>query len=102
MIQSDLANLLDLGKAALGGLLDRLEASQFIERRPDGTDRRVKRVYLTTKGAKMGLDMRAQSHELSEQIFRGLDAQSRRALSESLAVVKRNLVALRAAESSEG
>ena len=30
MIQSDLANVLDIGKAALGGLIDRLEASRFI------------------------------------------------------------------------
>ncbi len=36
MIQSDLANVLDIGKAALGGLIDRLEASKFIERRADG------------------------------------------------------------------
>lgn len=49
MIQSDLANVLDIGKAALGGLIDRLEVSKFIERRSDDTDRRVKRIYLTTK-----------------------------------------------------
>src|SRR5437763_13380309 len=40
MIQSDLAGMLDIGKAALGGLLDRLEASGLIERRADEADRR--------------------------------------------------------------
>ena len=53
MIQSDLAGLLNIGKAALGGLIDRLETSKFIERRPDLTDRRAKRIYLTNLGAQM-------------------------------------------------
>ena len=53
MIQSDLANLLDIGKAALGGLIERLEASSFIERRANDHDRRVERVYLFSGGMKI-------------------------------------------------
>ncbi len=45
--QSELADLLDIEKAALGRLLDRLEAKNWIERRDDAADRRAKRVYLT-------------------------------------------------------
>ena len=45
--QTELADVLDIGKVALGGLLDRLEAKGWVERRPDATDRRAKRVYLT-------------------------------------------------------
>ena len=101
MIQSDLASVLDLGKAALGGLLDRLEASQMIERRADGTDRRVKRVYLTGKGGQTVQSMRAKSHEVSEQILSGLSIEARRKLADDLALVKSNLVALRA-ESGAG
>lgn len=96
MIQSDLANVLDLGKAALGGLLDRLEASALIERRSDDTDRRVKRIHLTNKGAQTIQDMQAKSHDLSEQILAGLSAEGRKALAESLALIKSNLLALRA------
>jgi DNA-binding MarR family transcriptional regulator len=95
MIQSDLANVLDLGKAALGGLLDRLEATQLIERRPDGKDRRVKRVYLTAKGAQAIAAMRVKSHEVSERILEGLGLEARRALAEHLALVKANLLAIR-------
>ncbi len=95
MIQSDLASVLDLGKAALGGLLDRLEASQFIERRPDATDRRVKRIHLTTNGSQTVHDMVVKSHEMSERILNGLSIEARRALVENLAIVKANLLALR-------
>lgn len=95
MIQSDLANMLDLGKAALGGLLDRLEASQLIERRADETDRRVKRIHLTARGTQAIQEMRSRSHDVSERVLQGLDERARQALADSLAVVKANLLALR-------
>lgn len=95
MIQSDLANVLDLGKAALGGLLDRLEASRLIERRADETDRRAKRIYLTAKGGQAIQEMRVKGHEVSERILEGLDLNARRELADNLALVKANLVAMR-------
>ena len=97
MIQSDLANVLDIGKAALGGLIDRLEASKFIERRADETDRRVKRIHLTSKGTQIITEMRSRSHDMSERILEGLDNESRHALVDMLSVVKRNLLAIKGA-----
>ncbi|MCK8683345.1 MarR family winged helix-turn-helix transcriptional regulator [Pseudomonas umsongensis] len=95
MIQSDLANVLDLGKAALGGLIDRLEATSVIQRRPDATDRRVKRVYLTSKGQQTVKEMRELSHGMSEQILEGLDHDQRLALADMLTLVKQNLLAIK-------
>jgi len=95
MIQSDLADLLDLGKAALGGLVDRLEASEFIERRPDSTDRRAKRVFLTRKGNQMVKEMHQMSHEMSEQILDGFDHEERLQLADLLMRVKKNLVLIK-------
>lgn len=92
MIQSDLANVLDLGKAALGGLVDRLESAGFIERRPDSTDRRVKRVYLSTKGSQVVQEMRIRSHEMSERVLDGLSREQRQALADMLTLVKKNLI----------
>ena len=46
MSQVALADELDLGKVALGQLIDRLEKTGFVSRRADEEDRRVKRVYL--------------------------------------------------------
>lgn len=95
MIQSDLASLLDLGKAALGGLIDRLESSEFIERRPDVSDRRVKRVHLTRKGNQMVKEMSGLSHEMSEQILDGFDQEERLQLADLLMRVKENLLLIK-------
>lgn len=95
MIQSDLASALDLGRAALGGLIDRLEAAGFIERRPDDTDRRVKRVYLSTQGNQVVKEMSVRSHEMSERILVGLDRKSRYELADRLLLVKKNLLAIK-------
>ncbi len=45
--QSELAEILDVQPITLTRLLDRLCANGLIERRPDRTDRRAKRLYLT-------------------------------------------------------
>jgi len=92
MIQSDLAGLLDLGKAALGGLIDRLEASGFIKRHSDSGDRRAKRVYLSARGAQMVREMGRLSHQMSEQILEGLDRDARHSLADMLGLVKANLL----------
>lgn len=44
--QSRLAEEAEIAPAPLGRLLDRLEDQKIIERRPDPTDRRAKRIYL--------------------------------------------------------
>lgn len=95
MIQSDLANVLDIGKAALGGLIDRLEVPGFIERRADDHDRRVKRIYLTAKGTQIIAEMRSRSHEMSERILDGLTTEARHSLVDMLALVKRNLLTIK-------
>lgn len=95
MIQSDLANILELGKAALGGLIDRLESSGLVERRADEIDRRAKRVYLSSMGTHLIAEMRVKSHELSERMLQGLDLPSRKLLADMLAQVKHNLLTIR-------
>ena len=61
----------------------------------DDTDRRVKRIYLTSKGTQMIVEMRSRSHDMSERILDGLDTKSRHALVDMLALVKRNLLAIK-------
>jgi len=50
MTQTVLADALDLTKPAIGGLLERMETSGIIERRPDESDARIRRVHLTSAG----------------------------------------------------
>lgn len=94
MIQSDLAAELELGKASLGGLIDRLEASGLVQRQPDDTDRRVKRVFLSVKATLIVKEMSLRSHEMSERILDGLSRPEREELSRLLLQVKRNLRAI--------
>ncbi|WP_213956843.1 MarR family transcriptional regulator [Variovorax sp. dw_954] len=99
MIQTDLANVLELGKAPLGGLLDRLELSGLVERRSDPADRRAKRIFLSARGLELIAHMSRQSHAMSERMLEGLGPAARVALADLLMKVKRNLVALKAEES---
>ena len=98
MIQTDLANVLELGKAPLGGLLDRLEAAGMVERRSDPIDRRAKRIHLSDKGLQLIAHMSRQSHAMSERMLDGLDPDSRVALADMLMKVKLNLLALKTEE----
>lgn len=95
MIQSDLAGMLELGKAALGGLIDRLEASGFIMRRPDEADRRVKRIFLSARGSQLIKEMVKRNHDMSELMFKDLSTEDRYRLADMLMHVKRNLVSIR-------
>lgn len=92
MSQSDLADVLELGRAALGGLVDRLEATELVRRESTPADRRTKLVFLTDKGRGMIDTMRGQSDRMSEVILAGLNDDDRLRLTEMLTTVKRNLL----------
>ncbi len=47
---SELARGANMSAQAMGELVDDLEALQYVERRPDPTDRRAKLIVLTAKG----------------------------------------------------
>ena len=57
--QVALARLLGIGTVAVSGMVDRLEAADWVERRPDGKDRRTKRVFLKASAT-------SKKHVLSE------------------------------------
>ena len=85
---------MDLGKVALGGLIDRLEDRGFVERKADESDRRINRVFLTRKGnqvldrmAKIGMDMNAK-------VMRGISLERQHMLAVTLHEMKENLIAL--------
>ena len=51
LTQSDLAKLMQMGRASLGKLLERMEAKAWIERHSDVNDNRVRRVFVGSKAA---------------------------------------------------
>lgn len=88
--QTRLAEELDIGKVALGGLLDRLEARGWIERRPDPSDRRAKRVYLTDAGRPLIAEMQERAREVHRQMIDGFDRTERDQLVALLSRAKLN------------
>lgn len=90
--QSELAHILDMGKVSVGGLIDRLEESQWVERRADPKDRRVNRIYLTDKAHEIDDQMTKTGYILIDQTLRNLSTDERETLVNLLIAVKRNLL----------
>jgi DNA-binding MarR family transcriptional regulator len=91
--QTELSSILDIERATLGRLLDRLEAKGWLERRPHPNDRRVKRVYLTGEVELLMQTMRAMAAEVRGQALAGIAAQEQEQLLGLLAKVKGNMLA---------
>ncbi len=91
MIQTDLARLLDVGKVTVGGLIDRLEASGHVERRPDPVDRRIKRIFITDRGYEVIEQMRNVGRDLNSIILKGVPPDEVQVAEEVLRRMKDNL-----------
>ena len=91
--QTQLAEELDIGKVALGGLLDRLEARRWIERRPDPDDRRAKRVFLTETGRPLITEMQERARLVHRQMVDGFTEDERDLLVALLTRAKSNFSA---------
>ncbi len=90
-IQSDLADILEIEKATLGRLLDRMEQKGWVRREADTVDRRAKRVYLTREVEPAIKAMRAEAAELRRDALAGMSATQRETFVDLLLLVKTNL-----------
>lgn len=97
MKQTELASILDIGKVALGGLLDRLEAAGHIERRADPVDRRAKRIVMTAKGKKILTKMTVRGKKLNDAIYCDLTAEEIDIAEDIMSRMKQRLIAMDAA-----
>ena len=100
MTQSRLAEELDLGKVAVGGLIERLEKSGLLRREADATDLRVNRVFLEPKSKQLIARMRKVSHRMNQQILAGLADAELEIAATTLDAMKRNILAY--LQSSDG
>jgi DNA-binding MarR family transcriptional regulator len=92
--QTQLANELDVGKVAVGALIDRLEASGFVIRQADPVDRRVKRVYVTKQAKGFLEKLRKETDKFNTKIVNGIGRSQLEAISDGLLAMKRNLLAM--------
>ena len=92
--QTQLANELDVGKVALGALIDRLEAAGFVFRQSDPVDRRVKRVYLTKQSMDFLKLIRKETDRFNAFLVEGIDGADLETTSETLIAMKRRLLSM--------
>lgn len=92
--QTELAEVLEIEKATLGRLLDRLQAKGWVRRTHDARDRRIWRVRLTKEVEPALRTMRAIAAELRRDALAGLSAAERERFVDSLLAIKANLLRL--------
>jgi DNA-binding MarR family transcriptional regulator len=88
--QSELADILQMGRASAGKLLDRMEEKGWVERRSDKTDHRVRRVYLSAGAAPAMNVMGAQGEELFRKLLAGLSRDQVHAMIAGMRLIRRN------------
>jgi DNA-binding MarR family transcriptional regulator len=94
LMQTELAAVLSLGKVALGGLLDRLEAIGAITRTADPIDRRAKRIVMTPFGADLLVRSKKYAAIINEQVMVGVSSAEIAMAEDILDRMKQRLIEL--------
>lgn len=102
MTQAELARLLGLGKVAVGGMVDRLEAAGLVVRTADAADRRIKRVHVTARGSRVLERMVAVGRDLNRSVLRGLSREDLEATDRVLTALGKRLRAMQNGGPVEG
>lgn len=89
--QSDLAKMLDIERATLGRLLDRLEAKEWIYRQSDTEDRRINRVYLAEPAGPTMQTMRREAKRTLDSALSPLDEKEQGQMFDMLQRMKAGL-----------
>lgn len=89
--QSELAAILEVERATLGRLLDRLERKGWVRREDDARDRRAWRLYLTPAAEPAMRGLRQHAKKLRSDALAGLSAKERERFVDTLLAIKANL-----------
>ena len=94
MMQTQLADVLEVGKASLGDVIEGLETAGWVDRRPDPSDKRAKRVYLTRPAQTLIKRMTKMEHEFNSQILTDLSPVERADMMRNLLKIKHAIARL--------
>jgi DNA-binding MarR family transcriptional regulator len=75
--QGGLAEMIEVEPITLGRMVDRLQDAELVERRPDPTDRRAWRLFLTAKAQVLLDQLKPLAAETIESALEGLSEQDR-------------------------
>lgn len=91
--QSQISDELEIEKSTTGRLIDQVERSGWIERRPIPGDRRLWGIHLTDQARQLIAEVESVVLNTRAEMLRGLSAEQQQHLSEVLQTVKSNLSA---------
>ncbi len=92
--QTNLADRLGIGRAAIGSVIDQLEARALVERLPNPDDRRVWRVGITPTGSAMATRIADVDAVLRAELRHGIGREERQALAWVMTRLQHNLDAV--------
>ncbi len=76
--QARLAELAELEPMTMVRILDRMEADGLVERRPDPTDRRARRIHLTDKARPLVAEIWRLADQTRAELFAGVTLRDRK------------------------
>ena len=91
--QRDLAEAMHLSRPAVTTMLQRMQKAGLIDRRPDETDQRLMRAYLTNDGRALEAQMRETFATYISTAFDAMSVEDRRELERLLGIVADNTAA---------
>jgi MarR family transcriptional regulator, organic hydroperoxide resistance regulator len=91
LTHTELARRLHVRPATVTKMIQRMEKSGFVERRPDPADQRLSRVYLTQTGCSVQDGVRQIWHTLESEAFSGFSEDERLQLQRSFRQIRENL-----------
>lgn len=89
--QSQISNELEIERSTAGRLIDQIEGSGWIERRPIVGDRRSWGIHLTDKARKLLFDVEEVVLKTRKDMLHGLSVSEQQILTDILQTVKTNL-----------
>ena len=92
--QSELADMLEVERATAGRMVDRLERKGWVVRRPDASDRRINRLFLSSEADMIRAGMLHIADQTLEDALAPLVAAERAVLGDALTRVKLRLLTM--------
>ncbi|WP_075290309.1 MarR family winged helix-turn-helix transcriptional regulator [Pararhizobium arenae] len=71
--QRELAEDLGIETPTIVRLLDGMESQDFVERRPEATDRRAKRIHLTNHGRRSAEEIEELARQIRVEVMEGIE-----------------------------
>jgi DNA-binding MarR family transcriptional regulator len=91
MTQNEMAAICEVEPITIGRLVDRLEASGFLERRLDPSDRRIRRLHLLPAAKPILAEIQRYKTETFDELTDGLDEETCEIVTNALLHIKNKL-----------